>query len=72
MTNDASESDLEFLSYNDLKAARIVVDRSDLHRKQRKYGFPMPVKFGVRQARFPKRAVQRWLEERRALTAAAQ
>ena len=49
-----------------------MVDRSDLHRKQRRYGFPKPIKFGERQARFPKAAVLRWLRERAAISTAAQ
>jgi hypothetical protein len=73
MADYPSDDDLAcgFYSFNDLKAERIVGDRSDLHRKQQRYGFPKPVKLGLRQARFPKEAVHRWLKERAAITAAA-
>ena len=74
MTSKEDADDLEhgFYSFADLRAGRIVSDRSDLHRKQRRYNFPLPVKLGLRQARFPKRAVQRWLRERAAISTAAE
>ena len=40
---------------------RILRSRTDLARKQKLLGFPMPVKLGNRQAWFPKAEVQRWL-----------
>jgi predicted DNA-binding transcriptional regulator AlpA len=72
MTTPEEDDDLAhgFYSFDDLKAERIVHDRSDLHRKQTRYNFPRPVKFGLRQARFPKRAVLRWLRDRKELSAA--
>ena len=74
MINDPSDDDLAhgFYSFHDLKTERIVVDRSDLHRKQRRYGFPKPVKLGLRQARFPKAAVLRWLRQRAELSSTAE
>jgi predicted DNA-binding transcriptional regulator AlpA len=74
MTTPEEDDDLAhgFYSFDDLEAERIVHDRSDLHRKQRRYGFPQPVKLGDRQARFPKRAVWRWLRERKELSTAAE
>jgi predicted DNA-binding transcriptional regulator AlpA len=72
MTDQDNDLAHGFYSFNDLKQERIVVDRSDLHRKQRRYGFPKPIKFGERQARFPKAAVLRWLRERAAISTAAQ
>jgi len=61
-----------FYSFSDLKAERIVSDRSDLHRKQRRYGFPQPIKLGERQARFPRAAVLRWLRQRADISTAAE
>ena len=48
MTNPEKDDDLAhgFYRFDDLEAERIVHDRSDLHRKQRRYGFPQPVKLG--------------------------
>ena len=56
-----------FFSFDDLQADNIVTDRSDLHRKQKRYGFPRAVKLGDRQARFFRRRVRRWLARRAAL-----
>jgi predicted DNA-binding transcriptional regulator AlpA len=53
--------------YNDLLKARLVSSRSDLHRKQREYGFPLPIKTGHRSAWWPATWVQAWVEERAAL-----
>ena len=56
--------------FDDLKRARIVSSRSDLHDKQRKHGFPKPVKLGdgIRSgALFLKPEVHRWLKRRAAL-----
>jgi predicted DNA-binding transcriptional regulator AlpA len=38
-----------------------------LNRKQRKHGFPRPIKLGDSQAWFPKAEVHEWLRRRRAL-----
>ena len=38
--------------FDDLVEHRIVSGRSDLDRKQKKYGFPKPVKTGNRQSWF--------------------
>jgi hypothetical protein len=53
-----------FYSFRDLKSGGIVKDRTDLHRKQQKYGFPLPVKLGDRQAAFPREEVHVWLRHR--------
>jgi predicted DNA-binding transcriptional regulator AlpA len=53
--------------YEDLKAARIVSNRTDLSRKQRELGFPLPIKTGERAAWFPKSEVHAWLKKRAAL-----
>jgi len=56
--------------FDDLRRARIVSSRSDLHDKQRKHGFPKPVKLGdgIRSgALFLKPEVHRWLKQRAAL-----
>jgi predicted DNA-binding transcriptional regulator AlpA len=72
MTHEDDDVFFGFYSFSDLKAERIVVDRSDLHRKQRRYGFPKAVKLGLRQARFPRRAVHRWLKDRAAISAVSE
>jgi predicted DNA-binding transcriptional regulator AlpA len=53
--------------YEDLKRERIVSSRSDLHDKQKRYGFPKPIKTGLSSAWFPKSEVHAWLAERAAL-----
>ena len=53
--------------FEDLKSARIVSNRTDLSRKQRELGFPLPIKTGERSAWFPKSEVHAWLEQRAAL-----
>jgi predicted DNA-binding transcriptional regulator AlpA len=53
--------------FRDLKDRRIVSSRSDLYRKQRTLGFPLPVKTGTRAAWFPASEVHDWLRERAAL-----
>jgi predicted DNA-binding transcriptional regulator AlpA len=53
--------------FADLKARRIVSSRSDLHRKQRSLGFPMPIKTGERAAWWPASEVHAWLRSRAAL-----
>ena len=55
-------------SYADLKARGIVRDRTDLHRKQLRYGFPWPIKTGERQAPFLKTRVHAWVRRRAALS----
>ena len=59
--------------FSDLVDAGILKSRTDLARKQKKSGFPMPVKLGKRQAWFPKAEVQRLAErtDRRAPPTAA-
>jgi len=53
--------------YNDLKREGIVSSRSDLHDKQKRHGFPRPIKTGVQSAWFPKSEVHAWLAQRAAL-----
>jgi predicted DNA-binding transcriptional regulator AlpA len=53
--------------YKDLLDARIVSNRTDLSRKQREHGFPLPIKTGVKQAWFVKSEVHAWLRKRAAL-----
>ena len=55
-------------SYADLEALGIVRDRTDLHRKQQRYGFPWPIKTGERQAPFLKTRVHAWVRRRAALS----
>ena len=55
-------------SYADLEARGIVRDRTDLHRKQLRYGFPWPIKTGERQAPFLKTRVHAWVRHRAALS----
>jgi predicted DNA-binding transcriptional regulator AlpA len=53
--------------FRDLKERRIISSRSDLHRKQRTLGFPLPVKTGERAAWWPASEVNAWLKSRAAL-----
>jgi predicted DNA-binding transcriptional regulator AlpA len=53
--------------FADLLERRIVSSRSDLHRKQRVLGFPLPVKTGERAAWFAASEVHEWLRSRAAL-----
>jgi predicted DNA-binding transcriptional regulator AlpA len=53
-------------SFRDLQSLGFVKDRTDLHRKQRKYGFPTPVKLGQRQAGFLRAEVHGWVRDRAA------
>jgi len=55
-------------SYADLKARGIVRNRTDLHRKQQRYGCPWPIKTGKRQAPFLKTRVHAWVRHRAALS----
>ena len=50
--------------FRDLIDLRIVSSRSDLHRKQREHDFPLPAKYGNRQAVFSAAEVHRWVDER--------
>ena len=45
--------DIAGYRFEDLLAAGILKSRTDLARKQKDHGFPLPVKFGKRQAWFP-------------------
>ncbi len=65
MTSD--EFDAGGYRFKDLQRARIVSNRTDLNRKQREHGFPLPVKTGDSQAWFPKSEVHAWLKQRAAL-----
>ena len=56
-------------SFKDLLENGFVKDRSDLHRKQKKYGFPRMFKTGERQAGTFRRSVHRWAKKRANLTA---
>ena len=51
-------------SFRDLQALGFVKDRTDLHRKQKRYQFPQPVKLGDRQAGFLRAAVHDWVRSR--------
>jgi len=62
------EISLGFYKFSDLVALGIVRDRTDLHRKQRAYGFPRPMKTGDRQAPFLKIRVHNWVRQRAALS----
>jgi predicted DNA-binding transcriptional regulator AlpA len=54
-------------TYKDLVSAGLIRSRMDLHLKQRKHGFPKPIKLSTRTAWFPKSEVHRWLKQRAAL-----
>jgi hypothetical protein len=66
MTHEIQDQDVEsgLYSYNDLKKLGIVKDRSDLHRKQKKHGFPRMFKTAERQAAVFRRPVHHWLKKR--------
>ena len=51
-------------SFNDLQSLGFVKDRTDLHRKQKRYDFPRPVKLGDRQAGFLRAEVHDWVRNR--------
>jgi predicted DNA-binding transcriptional regulator AlpA len=53
-------------SFRDLQSLGLVKDRTDLQRKQKKYGFPKPIKFGDRQAAFLRAEVTGWIRDRAA------
>ena len=55
-------------SFRDLQSLGFIKDRTDLHRKQRKYGFPLPVKLGDRQAAFLREEVHVWFRHRAAVS----
>ena len=56
--------DIAGYRFEDLRAAGILKSRTDLARKQKDHGFPLPVKLGKRQAWFPRAEVQLWLNQR--------
>jgi predicted DNA-binding transcriptional regulator AlpA len=58
------EIDAGVYSFRDLLTLGYVKDRTDLHRKQRRYGFPLPLKLGARQAAFLRLRVHQWIRER--------
>jgi predicted DNA-binding transcriptional regulator AlpA len=66
MQNLLDEKTLEagVYSFRDLQSLGFVKDRTDLHRKQRKYAFPLPIKLGERQAGFLRAEVHGWLRDR--------
>ena len=51
-------------SFNELQSLGFVKNRTDLQRKQRRYGFPSPVKLGERQAGFLRAEVHAWVRDR--------
>jgi predicted DNA-binding transcriptional regulator AlpA len=53
-------------SFRDLQSLGLVKDRTDLQRKQKRYGFPKPIKLGDRQAAFLRTEVAGWVKERAA------
>src|SRR5258708_39328532 len=61
------ELELGGFRFEDLQEKRIVENRTDLQRKQRELGFPLPIKTGDRQALFLKSEVYAWLRRRAAL-----
>ena len=65
LTDD--ELDLGGYRFEDLQARRIITNRTDLSRKQRELGFPLPIKTGNSQAMFLRVEVHAWLRERVAL-----
>ena len=74
-TAPGADDDYSFWTYEDLRARRIVGSRTDLHRKQRYYGFPKPVILTAGQgaaALFKIAAVKAWLLQREALAATNQ
>jgi predicted DNA-binding transcriptional regulator AlpA len=68
MQNLLDEKSLEsgVYSFRDLQSLGFVKDRTDLHRKQRRYGFPTPVKLGERQAAFLRQEALGWVRDRAA------
>ena len=65
-----SEDAFSYWTFKDLQARRIVASRTDLHRKQRFFGFPRPVILtGGRGANalYKIGAVKSWLIEREGL-----
>jgi hypothetical protein len=55
--------DIAGYRFENLVDAGIIKSRTDLARKQKESGFPLPVKLGKRQAWFPAREVKLWLTE---------
>ena len=55
-----------FYSFRDLQSLGFVKDRTDLQRKQIRYGFPLPIKLGTRQAAFLRAEVTSWVRDRAA------
>ena len=66
MRLDATILEAGVYSFNDLQSLGFVKNRTDLHRKQRRYGFPSPVKLGERQAGFLRAEVHGWVRNRAA------
>ena len=66
MSDEFDDEDVEsgVYSFKDLQVRGIVKDRSDLHRKQKKHGFPRMFKTAERQAAVFRRPVHRWLKKR--------
>ena len=60
---DATILEAGVYSFNDLQSLGFVKNRTDLHRKQRRYGFPSPVKLGERAGRISARGSS-WLGSR--------
>jgi predicted DNA-binding transcriptional regulator AlpA len=58
--------------FDDLREARIVSSRSDLHDKQKNHGFPKPIKLSVHSAWWPSEEINAWLQARAALRDAAE
>ena len=66
MQLDATILEAGVYSFSDLQSLGFVKNRTDLHRKQRRYGFPSPVKLGKRQAGFLRAEVHGWVRDRAA------
>lgn len=54
ITDAEASDDLTFLTFNDLKARRIVGSRAGLHYMQKTEGFPLPVRCGQRALFIPR------------------
>ena len=74
MSDEFDDEDVEsgVYSFKDLQVRGIVKDRSDLHRKQKKHGFPRMFKTAERQAAVFRRPVHRWLKKRANQSTAAE
>jgi predicted DNA-binding transcriptional regulator AlpA len=68
MRLDANILEAGVYSFNELQSLGFIKSRSDLSRKQKKYGFPLPLKLGEKQAGFLRAEVHRWVRDRAAVS----